>query len=180
MLCGILAREVHIQNLFKDLIGAVASRRAWVGPLIVAFAISGISATAIKRSTNRDRPSWFYFHEHEAGRNMDVQVRTFGRTPLKAHGFLSGHTATTFALATAITLVFRKRREKLLVVTIAWLMAFLIMFSRVYIVDHWPLDGAAGAILGITSGCLAIPFCKWWASRKVQPSLENGILAHHG
>ena len=134
----------------------------------------------MKKVTVRDRPWWFYEHEHAAGRQLNVIVLTGDRGPLKSHGFLSGHTATTFSLATALAIVNRKRREKRLVVASMWTAAVLIMFSRVYIVDHWPLDCVAGAVLGVASGFLAVKFCRWWASRKMTPTGEPAVVIQHG
>ena len=46
LILGILAGEVHFRSLFRDVLGTISKRRNWVGPLLVAFAISGLGATA--------------------------------------------------------------------------------------------------------------------------------------
>jgi membrane-associated phospholipid phosphatase len=166
ILCGVFAGQVQRRTLGPDVRSAIYNRRFWVGPLLVALALSGTSATLIKNLTDRDRPWWFYHKEHKAGLFLNVRVHVpTGWRPIRVRGFLSGHTATTFALCVTLMLLFRKRREKRALVMGGWILAFLIGLSRIYVADHWPLDVVSGIALGVASGFLAMAICRQWSRR---------------
>jgi len=158
---GVRAGEVRRG---RDAWRAISSRRAWVVPLLICFALSGLFATALK-VIPRDRPWWFYFKEHRAGRHRDVQVCTVaGVYPLKVRGFPSGHTATTVAMAMVVTLLFARQHGRRGLVVGAWFAAGLVALSRLYLASHWPLDVLGGAALGVVSGIVAVWLCRWWAN----------------
>jgi hypothetical protein len=157
MLIAAKKGEIHSRSLLRDSWSALSRRKGWVAPLLAAFALSGVGSTLIKNSMVRDRPSWFYLHEHEAGRSLDVRVHVIeGRRPLRVRGFLSGHTATSVALASAFTLVAWRRRWARGWAAISWTIALLVSFSRIYTADHWPLDVVAGAALGVMCGIVGV------------------------
>lgn len=61
-----------------------------------------------------------------------------------AHSFPSGHTATIFCAALFIALVWRNK-----FLTIVFLiMALLVAYSRIYLLQHFLIDVAAGAVIG--------------------------------
>lgn len=63
--------------------------------------------------------------------------------------FPSGHAANNMAVATVLILLYPRR---------GWLylpVALLIAYARIYTGSHWPLDVAAGIILGIAGGWMA-------------------------
>ena len=125
----------------------------YLPPLFLAWAFSGVLSTVIKHKVVRDRPTRFYEAERQAGRALDVKVHTIRwRPPLQYHGFVSGHTATSVALAMAFTLIGRRRKWSRKWALASWCIALMVSFSRIYIADHWPLDVAAGAFLGILCG----------------------------
>lgn len=66
--------------------------------------------------------------------------------PLYSNSFSSGHTATTFALATIISANYPKCRWA------AWTIAAFVGISRVYVGVHFPSDILASAVIGIASG----------------------------
>lgn len=68
--------------------------------------------------------------------------------------FPSSHTATCFAMATAIYL-FHKRLG-----IIAYIYASLVAFSRMYLYVHYPSDVFGGVILGICCGIVATALVK--------------------
>lgn len=157
---AIRAGEVHG---WRDIVRAVVARRRWVMPLMVCFVVSGLGSDAIKAVYARDRPWWFYAKEHRAGRHLEAQVLTIkGVYAIKVRGFPSGHTATSFAMAMVVTLLFRRRRTRLLVAG-AWLIAVVVAFSRIYLASHWPLDVIGGAAFGIASGYVSVWACRQWA-----------------
>ena len=65
--------------------------------------------------------------------------------------FPSGHTSSSFAAATALSLHYKKYA------VIFYIVAALIGFSRIYLYVHYPSDVVAGAILGVV---VAIASCK--------------------
>lgn len=70
--------------------------------------------------------------------------------PPKDGSFPSGHTASSFAAATAVFIYHKKAG--------AWLLgaAALMGFSRLYLYVHYPTDVLAGAVLGILLGMLGV------------------------
>ena len=72
----------------------------------------------------------------------------------KDFSFPSGHTMSSFA-ATIVLLYMDKK-----IGIIAFLLAFLIGFSRLYLYVHFSTDVLAGVIIGILIGILAIMLCK--------------------
>ncbi len=64
--------------------------------------------------------------------------------------FPSGHTATAFSLLFALAIPYSKKIQ----IAIA-IMALLIGYSRIYLNQHFGLDVAVGATIGIVSGYLA-------------------------
>lgn len=79
-------------------------------------------------------------------------------------GFVSGHTAVSFALATVVTPHLRGRWR---IVPLA--LASLVGFARMYVGAHLPLDVAGGAGLGIACGSIAT-----WAFGQPPPSTASG------
>lgn len=179
LMCAIAAAwrrgEIGWRRLLSDSWTAIIHRSTWVSPILIAFALSGIGATLFKHSIDRDRPWWFYYHEHHAGRSLDINVETvIGRRPVRVRGFLSGHTATSVALATAGTMLFWRRRRLRPLVIGSWALACLISLSRIYIADHWPLDVVCGAALGIGCGLIAVSgYRHWIASVCHKPETEE-------
>ena len=69
-------------------------------------------------------------------------------SPPSGHSFPSGHTAVSFAAATALFLGHKKLGIPALI------LAALIGFSRSYLFVHWPTDVLAGAVLGVACALL--------------------------
>jgi undecaprenyl-diphosphatase len=70
------------------------------------------------------------------------------------YGFISSHSANTFALVTFLTLLFYKKYPWIILLYI-W--ATVVSYSRIYLGVHYPSDIAVGALAGII---LAIAFYK--------------------
>ena len=66
---------------------------------------------------------------------------------LATHSFPSGHAATSFACAATLA-TFVSRRGQI----VLYVLAAGIAYSRVYVGVHYPLDVAAGALLGVLVG----------------------------
>ena len=116
---------------------------AWRKPRgALTAAVAGFAAwmlaKVVKNQVERGRP-----FELLAG----VHVRESGITGL---GFVSGHTAVSFALATAIT-PWLKGKWRLLPLALA----SCVGFARIYVGAHLPLDVLGGAGVGIACGSLS-------------------------
>lgn len=110
------------------------------GILILAGMLIGvlIGNVALKNIIARDRPCWI--------REMtDLLIAV-----PQDYSFPSGHTLSSFIAATVL-FGFDKRWGIL-----AYLLAALIAFSRLYLFVHFPTDVLAGMLLGITIGVLVL------------------------
>ncbi len=70
-----------------------------------------------------------------------------------AHSFPSGHTATAFSLCLLLSMIFHKHKGLQVALFLA---AFLILFSRIYLLQHFLEDVFYGAILGIFITLLSV------------------------
>ncbi|MCB0819878.1 MAG: phosphatase PAP2 family protein [Bacteroidetes bacterium] len=109
--------------------------------LIMGFALSGLAVQTLKRSVFADAPrpvKFFEIHNHK----FDIPE---GLNPHRDHSFPSGHSATAAALMTF--LAFRSR--KINFALLYSLGIFLIAYTRVYLFQHFPVDAAAGILIGV-------------------------------
>ena len=65
-----------------------------------------------------------------------------GTRPPRGNSFPSGHAANNFALATVVSIFYRRRGW------LAFLPAALVAYSRIYVGSHWPLDVLVSCFLG--------------------------------
>lgn len=78
--------------------------------------------------------------------------------------FPSGHTTTAFMLASFLYLILPKKMK------IHWLLmglAFLVGFSRVYLMQHFLMDVWAGALLGVLSSLVSYMLVLKFFSKKI-------------
>ena len=106
--------------------------------LATAFAIERPLYTLLKRGLKRNRPA-------DALPGFESFI-----VPADQFSFPSGHTSGAFLAATATGWIF----PALLVPLYLW--AALVGTSRVFLGVHFPSDIAAGALMGISIGLLAI------------------------
>ena len=121
---------------------------------LAAFAVSGLLAQALKRLFDAPRPPAVLDHVHVLGQ------------ALTAHSFPSGHATTSGAMLTLALLAWPRAWA-------AWLAAaayLLAAVGRVYGGVHWPLDVAAGLLLGAATmlvvwrASATWPVARWAAS----------------
>lgn len=112
----------------------------YVLPLLVTILVSGIPvAQGVKKLMERERPS-----------NLALSVP---QESIFHNSFPSGHTTTSFAVATMLLLVtWGSHNRRLGQGAMVW--AVLVGISRVYRGVHWPTDVLGGACAGVFSACL--------------------------
>ncbi len=114
-------------------------------PLVLGSTLlAGAITTVIKILVHRPRPF------------VDQSAIADGVTFSEAvfHNFLqsfpSGHTATAFALAVALSLLYKRGK------TVFLLLAALVAMQRIISQNHFPSDVIAGALVGIVSAKMAM------------------------
>lgn len=108
---------------------------------LAAFMGGTVIAQSFKTLIPRDRPSNLSF--------AIVQEKILHSS------FPSGHTATAFAVATAVAIL-AGRQQKWWLVAAAYVWALGVGLSRIYRGVHWPSDVVGGALGGLLGGCLTI------------------------
>jgi undecaprenyl-diphosphatase len=81
----------------------------------------------------------------------------------------SGHAVTAFALAFAISSIWRKAAPFM------WTFAVLICCSRVVLLAHHPSDVVAGALIGVI-GAMFVRY--WFAARRLGFSIDRNGAVH--
>ncbi len=134
----------------------------WILVLVLSVGAADlISYRVIKQYAQRVRPA-------EAG--LTVQLRTHSHS---GTSFPSNHAANVFAAATVISSISPWTAP------LMFLIAALVAYSRVYVGVHFPLDVAAGALLGI-SIALMFRFSLWNWVEKSAPWMKNAIRENTG
>jgi undecaprenyl-diphosphatase len=108
---------------------------------LAAIAAAEISTDVLKAAIPRSRP----------------HVEALVARP-HTHSFPSGHAAISFACATVLGAAAPRLRIPL------YLLAAAIAWSRVYVGVHYPLDVAAGAILGTAAALALLRALPWLAA----------------
>lgn len=103
----------------------------------------------LKYSINRDRPSATY---------LDIIPKSQEGSP----SFPSGHTSSSFATATSLSLMYPE--WYVIAPCFAW--AGAVGYSRMYLGVHYPSDVAAGALLGIGSAWLSHRANQWYRTKQ--------------
>lgn len=108
----------------------------------IALAFNLTIVEIIKFLVNRTRPYQDYF--------IQILIAEPAGT-----SFPSGHTSSSFAVATAYFLLGKSRPNSI----IRWftlLLAFLIGFSRLYLFVHYPSDVIVGALIGVVVAFITV------------------------
>lgn len=111
----------------------------------------------IKPVVARCRPGWLMFFEN--GPDWIRSMKMLVSFP-DDHSFPSGHTAASFASATAIFGTLKGKYKWWGVM--ALILATVIGISRLYVCVHWPTDVIVGCIIGIICGIIG-----WFVGRPV-------------
>ena len=133
---------MQLGNLFVVPAVAVIAAATKRFRLALAAASSGVAvwllAKVIKEVAERGRPAELL---------ADVELRN---APAAGGGFVSGHAAVAFAMATVATPYLGRWGR-----VIAWTLATAVGVARVYVGAHLPLDVVGGAAFGVSVGLLA-------------------------
>ena len=115
--------------------------------LLILIVISTILTGYIKCGVDRDRPflTW-------EGTNIPIEIEPdsfslFCDGKSWTAGFPSGHASRAAMFAFVLSYVLSERFPRWC--NIVWLYPIMISFSRVYVLQHYPLDVIGGTILGI-------------------------------
>ena len=117
-----------------------------VGSLLINTAIT----QAMKYTINRNRPY------------QDYPTIIYPNNIEKDASFPSGHTSTAFALATSMSIQYKK--WYVTIPAFAW--ATSVGYSRLYLGEHYPTDVFAGAIIGVGSAYLS----EWLTKKLMNPN----------
>lgn len=110
--------------------------------MLSAIAIADLGKRLVKRLVRRTRPHMLLDHGH-------YEAETGGSNDKEKQSFPSGHTACTVAAARALSRHFPVTSAPAGVATVA------IGISRIAEGKHWPLDVAAGALIGLAAETLS-------------------------
>ncbi len=77
---------------------------------------------------------------------------------LTAYSFPSGHTATAFTIFLLGCLLIRKNW----VISVGFVYALLVGYSRIYLAQHFPLDVGAGMLTGVITILLSVVIQEKW------------------
>jgi membrane-associated phospholipid phosphatase len=123
---------------------------------LCAAASAGVIVTLVKEAVDRARPAV-----------ANPWLDPIGVIPTSA-SFPSGHSATAFATAVAVGLVYPRLRVPLL------LLAALVALSRVYLGMHYATDVVVGSALGAAMGLAAGSLVLRVARRPTEPARRPG------
>lgn len=121
--------------------------------IILSFILAALISNILKYAIDAARPFETY---------PFIEKISVGGSP----SFPSGHTNDAFAIATALSLAFRK--WFILIPFFLW--ACLVGYSRMHLGVHYPSDVLAGAITGTGSALLCFYLnLKYFSKKKIRP-----------
>lgn len=134
----------------------------WIAvAVIVLITLSDQFANLLKDGVKRYRPC----KDPVIGHLVHI-VNNYCRS---SYGFVSGHAANSFALATFLSLLFRNRW-----VTAGLLLwASVVSYSRIYLGVHYPGDVICGAILGTILAWLVFAVFNRYQTKHQTPNTEH-------
>jgi undecaprenyl-diphosphatase len=125
------------------MLGGSKGRRAGLATAVASLAATYVVQTRVKPLFRRVRPF------------VNRDARVVGTRPAD-HSFPSGHTASSFAAATALAFFYPKAAP------LAYALATGVAASRVHLGVHFPSDTAVGGVIGIGIGT----FSAWLFRRR--------------
>ena len=139
--------------LYAALLYAVWRRYGWRGLMWVVLFLGATVVAAdqicnfFKHYTPKLRPT----HTPD----IEAMVHTVRGYRGGLYGTVSAHSAISFAIALFTSRLFRKRWFTVAI----FLWALLVVYSRIYLGVHFPLDILFGALLGLTLSAVSVRWC---------------------
>lgn len=100
-------------------------------------------------------------------------VRTLYESIKEPYGFISGHSASTFGIATISALIFRNK----LYTCVVFIWASVMAYSRIYLGMHFISDIVAGALAGIAFGYVVYLLYKKYTEKElIDYTLEGKVI----
>ena len=127
------------------MLGGPKGRRAGAATAVASLAATYIVQNRVKPIFRRVRPF------------VNREATVVGIRPAD-HSFPSGHTASSFAAATALGMFYPKAAP------LAYALATAVGMSRVHLGVHFPSDAAVGGVIGVGIGTL----CGWVFKRRIR------------
>jgi membrane-associated phospholipid phosphatase len=119
---------------------ALAVRQYWLAlAVLLAGVLKLISERVVKAAVTRERP----------GTSIGDDVHARGDVSISGESFVSGHAVLAAAIAVVVAPYVPPRGRIALAVVV-----LLVMFARVYVGAHNPLDVVCGVALGVVLGAL--------------------------
>jgi undecaprenyl-diphosphatase len=119
------------------IVAAITRRFRLALAALIATGVKLVSEQAVKTMVDRQRPA--------TSIGGDVELR--GDVPAHGESFPSGHAVLVAALAAVIAPYLPPRWRPL-----PWILVAIVLFARVYVGAHNPLDVICGAALGLVIG----------------------------
>jgi len=135
-----------------------AQLKGW--QMTAGLGITAIVTYGLKYSVNRKRP-------YETYADI-IPYESRAKDP----SFPSGHTSFAFAMATTLSLQYKKWY----VVTPAYLYAGAVGYSRLHLGKHYPSDVLLGAVSGMGSAWLGYKAAEWLHHRKHKPAPPTPVF----
>lgn len=137
-----------------------------LGSFAALFSLFGVGGTSlinniVKAIMMRPRPG-----STESIKNFIYVLEDHAGT----YSFFSGHTCTSVFVATFVSLYFKNTYYT--IGAFAW--ALLIMYSRIYVGMHFPLDLLVGFLFGLLTGCVTYYIYNYCLSKYlIKPTNNN-------
>lgn len=156
---------IYIFAVFKMI--QIYKKKFWI-PMLLCFLAFGladsISSRIFKPVFKRTRPAFY----------TEMHPRIPDKMPGGKYGFVSSHSANTFAVYPLIAIIVfsgsavgMKTRKHWVI--LGYVIAGLVAYSRVYNGVHWPGDVFFGAILGVLIGlCCRFIWYKWLLNKSTE------------
>ena len=164
--------KIVIILVWSALVMFGGAKGRWAALMLIPLVAASdqLSSAVIKPLVARTRPCEVLGSVH-LWRGADGWITTASEAVggyKRSFSFPSSHAANITASMLFLGLVYRRWLPLLLVFALA------VAYSRVYVGVHWPLDSAAGMVLGT-----ALALAAWWGYKRITGA-ENGAADENG
>lgn len=136
--------------LFLIVILLIAKKKELSLLIFFSYSSSGLLAQFIKHLVHTQRPGFFKEITKNCHFVQGVKINLMNSFP-------SGHTTSAFAIATILIFYFPTSKWKAAIL----LTAFLVGYSRIYLVQHFVSDVGCGMLLGTLCGVFVVEIYKF-------------------